>query len=90
MSMDDQFREMKAFLSELTHFNEQLRESSMGLRGLHDSVSPLWQDEMRGSYDVIWQPLEDSIQKYLNAEAPRYVEFLSDKTKVLGRYLRGG
>lgn len=90
MSMDDQFREMNTFLAELTRFNEQLKESMVSLHSLHENVSTLWQDEMRQTYDLVWEPLEQSIQQYLTAEGPRYVEFLSHKTRVLGRYLRGG
>lgn len=90
MSMDDQFREMNIFLGELNEFNQQMQHSLVTLQSLQAQVSPLWQDEMRKTHDQIWEPLEQSLQQYLNAEAPRYVEFLTHKSRVLGRYLRGG
>jgi len=90
-SMDDLYQEMGVFLEALIEFNQRLSASMRDLQTHHDYVSPHWQDdEMRRHYDAQWQPLNEMTKRYVAAEGPSYVEFLSIKHYALGRYLNGG
>lgn len=90
MSMDDQYRQMINFRQALMDFNLGLRDSMRDLSTRHDYVAPLWQDEMRRHYDAQWNPLNETMKRYLDAEGPSYVEFLHIKAFALERYLYGG
>lgn len=89
MSMDDQYQQMRIFITALSDFNEHLGASVSDLRRNHDNVSPLWQDTMRKEYDAVWGPFEEKMQHYLEVESPNYVEFLHIKLHALKRYLEG-
>ena len=90
MSLDDTFREMKRFSDELTRFNDKLKSSQLDLDSKHETVSPLWQDEMRREYDAEWNYFREILKNYLSRESPRYELFLETKLKHLSQYLRGG
>jgi len=90
MSMDEQYQQMQIFTTTLMEFNGHLGASVNDLKKNHDHVSPLWQDEMRKRYDVIWGPFEEKMKYYLNVESQNYVEFLHIKLHALNLYLRGG
>jgi hypothetical protein len=89
MSMDDQYTEMRRFYNDLVHFNEALRASMGDLTAHHEAVLPHWQDEMRRTYDLYWEPLEQQMEQYINKEGPEYERFLKSKIASLGRYLNG-
>jgi hypothetical protein len=90
MSMDDQYRQMRIFTDELRNFNVRLLSSVKDMEKYHEVVSPVWQDEMRKTYDALWGPFKDMMDNYLHNEAPRYIEFLETKARALERYLYGG
>jgi uncharacterized protein YukE len=87
--MDDTFRELQIFRNALENFNRKLKESMNELEDKHNNVSPHWQDEMRKAYDSVWEPLYETMENYINREAPAYEHFLDEKIKAVGRYLRG-
>lgn len=87
--MNTLLRQMQTFRHELESFNEQLRTSFSALEVQHDVVSPLWQDEMRDQYDLVWDHLEHEMKAYVNAEGPAYEEFLQRKIVKLNEYLYG-
>jgi len=89
-NIDDQYREMLNFRDTLIEFDLSLDRAMRDLQARHDSVSPLWQDEMRRHYDAQWKPLHDTLRHYVAVEGPSYVEFLSIKLYALERYLHGG
>ena len=89
MSMDDTFREMQRFHTELRKFNDMLGVSMKELQANHDKVSPHWQDEMRRDYDAQWREFDEMMKRYMNREGPNYVRFLDEKLRHLSRYLRG-
>ena len=81
--------QMETFRHALECFNEQLRSSFNALEVQHDTVSPLWQDEMRDQYDLVWDHLEYEMKTYVNTEGPAYEEFLDRKIIKLNEYLYG-
>lgn len=89
MSMDDVFQELQYFKQALEQFNQQLNNSMKDLEDKHSNVSPHWQDEMRKTYDALWEPLYETMKNYSMREAPAYEEFLKQKIEALGRYLNG-
>jgi hypothetical protein len=88
-SMDDVYRELLIFNDELTQFNEHLTVQLKDLSHCHDIVSPLWQDEMRKTYDSIYRHLSEVIQRYATREGPDYTRFLDEKVMLAKRYLYG-
>ncbi len=88
-SMNDQYQQMGYFRDELIRFNERLGDSMRELSSRHNTVSPLWQDDMRKDYDRQWQPLNEIMKRYLSHESRAYVEFLSIKLHALRGYLYG-
>ena len=87
-NMNDQFEQMGYFRDALIRFNENLKASMRDLGKHHEDVSPHWQgDDMWKEYQSQWQPLDESMQRYLKKESIDYVEFLSIKQHALGRYL---
>ncbi len=89
MSMDEQYKEMRRFTDELVTFNTHLSESMRDLKLQHERVDPHWRDEMRRTYDMYWNPLEQLMQNYLEREGPLYTQFLSYKIRALEGYLYG-
>ncbi|WP_044205403.1 hypothetical protein [Coleofasciculus chthonoplastes] len=89
MSLDDTFREMQRFHTELRKFNDMLGASMRDLQVNHDKVSPHWQDEMRRDYDAQWREFDEMMKRYMNRDGPNYVRFLDEKLRHLSRYLRG-
>jgi hypothetical protein len=88
-SMDDVHRELLIFNEELTKFNEHLVNQLHELCSCHDLVSPMWQDEMRRTYDAIYDHLFHEIKKYSENDGPEYVDFLGEKVMLAKRYLYG-
>ncbi len=89
MSMDNQYEQMKQFHAALATFNEHLRHSMRDLTQQHQQVSPLWQDEMRRMYDRHWNPLDQTMRRYLQKQGPAYLEFLGKKLRYLEGFLYG-
>ena len=89
MSMDEQYAQMQRFTHALEEFNQRLAHSMQELEEQHNTVAPLWQDEMRKSYDTDWLPLHTLMTQYTRIEGIRYVDFLTYKMRLLERYLRG-
>lgn len=89
MSMDTQYEQMKQFHAALATFNEHLRHSMRNLRQQHEHVSPLWQDEMRRTYDRHWNPLDQTMRRYLQRQGPAYLEFLRKKQRYMEGFLYG-
>jgi len=87
MSMDTQYAEMKQFHNALATFNEHLNHSMRDLAKMHEEVSPLWQDEMRHTYDNHWNPLNHKMRRYLQKQGPTYLEFLRKKLRYMEGYL---
>jgi predicted HTH domain antitoxin len=87
--MNSLLTQMQRFRDELMRFNEQLRSSFNALELQHDAVSPLWQDEFRDEYDLIWDRLDHEMKEYLNREGLNYEEFLDRKIVKLNDYLGG-
>jgi len=85
--MNDTFREMRNFHTELQRFNDQLQGSMNDLQTNHDHVSPIWQDDMRKEYDSQWQKFDEEMKTYLSREGPAYVQFLDQKLQALARFL---
>jgi hypothetical protein len=87
--IDETYYSMQNFRQLLIQFNDSLRSSVMDLEAQHDSVSPLWQDQWRKDYDMIWLPFEETMKGYLTTGGPNYVEFLDLKSEAMRRYLFG-
>jgi hypothetical protein len=87
--IEETFHSMQDFRQLLVQFNDSLRSSVKDLENQHDSVSPLWQDQWRKDYDMIWLPFEETMQRYLNSGGPNYIEFLDLKSDAMRRYLFG-
>ena len=87
MSMDNQYTEMKQFHNALATFNEHLSHSMRDLTRQHEQVSPLWQDEMRRTYDRHWNPLDQTMRRYLRKQGPAYLAFLRKKLRYMEEYL---
>lgn len=89
MSMDEQYAEMRRFRDALSRFNQHLIDSMQDLKAQHDYVNPHWRDEMRRTYDLHWEPLDQQMKQYLEREGPAYLDFLSRKIRSLEGYLYG-
>ena len=89
MSMDKTYEKMKTFHAELSQFNGSLQASMQDLQAKHDTVSPLWRDEMRRQYDSQWREFDEMMKRYLKKDGPEYVRFLDSKLRALAQYLRG-
>ena len=89
MSMDTQYEQMKQFHAALATFNEHLSHSMRDLTKQHEHVSPLWQDEMRRTYDRHWNPLDQTMRRYLHRQGPTYLEFLRKKLRYMEGFLYG-
>jgi len=89
MSMDTQYEQMKQFHAALATFNEHLGHSMRDLTKQHEQVSPLWQDEMRRTYDHYWNPLDQTMRRYLRKQGPAYLEFLQKKLRYMEDFLYG-
>lgn len=89
MSMDEQYAEMRRFSDALNRFNQHLKNSMKDLEAQHDYVNPHWQDTMRQTYDLHWEPLDQQMKYYLDREGPAYLEFLKHKIRSLEGYLYG-
>lgn len=89
MSMDEQYAEMRRFTDALIGFNQHLQDSMRDLRAQHEHVNPYWQDEMRRTYDSLWDPLDQRMKQYLEREGPAYLDFLRSKIRSLEAYLYG-
>lgn len=89
-NMNEQYREMQHFHKELVSFNESLGQSFADVTKNHDEIPPIWTDEFRATYDKIWGPMREMMDRYLKSEGPRYVEFLQRKLGATRRYLTGG
>jgi hypothetical protein len=87
MSMDKQYEHMKQFHAALATFNQHLSRSMRDLAKEHEHVSPLWQDEMRRTYDRHWNPLDHTMRRYLQKQGPAYIEFLKKKLRYMEGYL---
>jgi hypothetical protein len=87
--MNSLLADMQRFRDELMRFNEQLRSSFNALGVQHEAVSPLWQDEFRDEYDLIWDRLDHEMKQYLNTDGLNYEEFLDRKIVKLNDYLGG-
>lgn len=88
--LDETYYSMLNFRQLLIQFNDSLRTSVQDLQNQHERVSPLWQDQWRRDYDMIWLPFEETMNRYLNALGPDYVEFLNRKQEAMRRYLGDG
>lgn len=89
-SMDDVHREVLRFTEALEQFNERLDSQLKDLSACHDRVSPLWQDEMRRTYDATYAQLHETITRYSGIEGPEYTDFLNEKVMYAKRYLFDG
>ena len=89
-SMDDVHREVLKFSEALEIFNERLDSQLKDLSACHDRVSPLWQDEMRRTYDATYSHLREAITRYSEIEGPEYTDFLTEKVMHVKRYLFDG
>lgn len=89
MSMDEQYKEMRAFAKSLDAFNTQLQTSWKDLEQKHEAVSPLWQDTFRKQYDTEWSAFKESMERYLRHDVPKYSRFLREKMEYLRRFLYG-
>ncbi|MBZ0297956.1 MAG: hypothetical protein K8L99_35715 [Anaerolineae bacterium] len=89
MSMNEQYEQLQRFARELDNFNRSLAASMRELEEQHDIVSPLWQDDMRQSYDREWIPLKETMDRYVQVDSARYMDFLKSKIRMLERYLHG-
>ena len=89
MSMDNQYEQMKQFYAALAAFNEHLSRSMHDLMKQHEHVSPLWQDEMRRTYDRYWNPLDQTMRRYLRKQGPVFLEFLKKKLRYMEGFLYG-
>jgi hypothetical protein len=87
--IEETYYSMLNFRQLLIQFNDSLRSSVMDLEKQHDNVSPLWQDQWRKDYDMIWLPFQDTMQRYLSTGGPNYIEFLNFKSEAMRRYLFG-
>jgi hypothetical protein len=87
MSMDKQYEQMKSFHTALATFNQHLSHSMRNLTKQHEHISPLWQDEMRRTYDRYWNPLDHTMRRYLQKQGPTYLEFLHKKLRYMEGYL---
>ena len=87
MSMDTQYAEMRQFYNALATFNEHLSHSIRELTKLHEEVNPQWQDQMRHTYDQHWNPLDQTMRRYLQKQGPAYLQFLQKKLRYMDGYL---
>lgn len=88
-SLDEVYEQMRAFERTLTEFNAEVRASSAALSEAHDGVCRIWQDEAALRYRQAYEPLARSLDRYLNAHAPRFEKFIESKLRRLEQYLQG-
>jgi hypothetical protein len=88
-TLDDVFEQMQIFDRALLEFNEALRLSVADLRKSDEEISALWQDEASARYRRVYEPLAESLDRYLRTDAPRFEGFLQAKVRQLGIYLHG-
>lgn len=89
MGMDEQYLAMRRFKDDLVRFNAQLQDTMHDLIAKHEYVDPMWHDEMRRTYDIYWQPLDQQMNHYLEREGVMYEDFLARKIRALEGYLYG-
>lgn len=85
--MDAQYEALKRFRQDLIDFDDRLRASVAELEDCLEQVSPLWQDEMRRSFDQLWAPFRTDILHFARSEGPGYVEFITLKMHQTAKYL---
>lgn len=87
--MNEVFEALKAFEIELENFNDRLNDSFKDLDKNHDAVSSLWQDDMRKTYDLRWNSLEEQMKEYVTLTGQTYTEVLIQKITAIRGYLYG-
>jgi uncharacterized protein YukE len=88
-SLDEVFDQMRAFEQALKEFNDAIRLSAASLAKIHDEVSSQWRDAAAAKYQLAYQPLAESLDRYVRSDAPRFERFLENKVLQLGHYLNG-
>lgn len=88
-SLDEVFEQMRLFQRALQDFDEAIRVSASELAKSHEDVCALWRDEASLRYRQAYEPLADSLDGYVRADAPRFEAFLDAKIGQLDRYLNG-
>jgi hypothetical protein len=86
-SLDEVYEQMRLFQQTLTEFNAEMRASAAELSKAHDQVCGIWQDEAAQGYRSAYEPLANSLDLYLRANAPRFEKFIESKAGQLQRYL---
>jgi len=87
VGLDETLVALRAFGADLDALSEAMAASLLALRAEHEQVSALWQDEFSRAYRLRWEGLEQGLEDYLGAQAPRYQAFLASRIAHLGRYL---
>jgi len=88
-SLDDVYEQMRLFQRALGEFNEEIHASTQALSDAHRQVCALWSDEAAQRYRQTYEPLAQSLDNYLQTQAPRFEKFLERKAGQLERYLHG-
>jgi hypothetical protein len=86
-SLDEVYEQMRLFQRTLTEFNAEIRASIAALSKAHENVCSIWQDEAALRYRAAYEPLAQSLDVYLRANAPRFEKFMESKIGQLERYL---
>lgn len=89
-SMDDVLERMQIFRNVLQGFHESLELSLSDLQSCNDEVAPHWpMDDARRFYEQHYNPLHETLIKYVNHQGPEYINFLEEKSRAIDRYLHG-
>jgi hypothetical protein len=87
--MDDAFAALQRFDKALRSFDDELRRSMKQIEEHFDSISPIWTDTTRRTFERRWNELRDPIETYVSRDAPAYEHFIDERIKRLRRYLHG-
>lgn len=88
-NLDDTYEYLCAFGRALGEFNDELRASAADLRKSDEQISALWRDKGSEPYRRRYEPLAESLDQYLRADAPRFEDFVQIKIRQLGTFLHG-
>lgn len=88
-TLDDTFEYLRAFGQALAAFNQELMASANDLHKSDEQIGALWRDEGSKPYRQQYEPLSESLDRYLRSDAPRFEHFMEMKIRQLSMYLHG-
>jgi hypothetical protein len=88
-TLNDTHEQLCAFDRALSEFNEMLGASTADLRKSDARIAALWRDTGSDTYRRTYDPLAESLDRYLRSDAPRFEHFIKTKIRQLGIFLHG-